>query len=690
MKICSACRRCYEDTVLSCIEENHDSLIEARSGSREIISNYRLEFLLECDAVSETYAATNVLLNETCAVTIIDGNLTGIAPQLLREQFQNEARTAAAIEHPNVVRVYESGVLESSEFYVVTEFVEGRTLREYLNSADSASEKDAVIIARQTAEGLEAAHKAGVQHRNLNLTNIILTSSLENDLLVKIQNFDFGNVRQAAACSISDSESHRSWLQYSSPEQCAVQTTDARTDIYSLGVVLYEMLAGRPPFDAPDAAELIRQQINEQPPPVKISNFDIRALLTHTLMQALQKNPARRIQPANAFARQLRHIEQLVVRSPVPIPAQVFERISAPNAIHSSAPMLQNNAFTAKFDNSPLEETRLSVQETAEAAAANLAEAERFALLRDGTQEESIIENVSPVLPGMSFVERTNAVVFQSVSELDSAECMQVENVPSEREINHAEEDFDYVNFAPQPFRFKGESVFDASESEPEISPAAGIEGTPARPITVNSSPSRSTGHGLWQTMMLNRPILAGASLAALLVSAIVGLLLNEKFQYYDPQPPNASAPVQESAILPKLEEVTLTASTDTAITEESKTEESEMEESDVPYLEKYTPVKFEKPMSAPPLRESRNQPLKEKAINKTEAKQDMSSDKKLAPVENDKKLASIGKVNKTKAKENTPINKKPAPKKQIAVSTEVDIFMRPRKVEGGSPRRKN
>ena len=677
MKICSACRRCYEDTVLSCVEENHDSLIEARSGSREITTNYRLEFLLECDAISETYTATNVLLDEPCVVTTIDGNLSGAARQLF-EQFQNEARTAAIIDHPNVVRVYESGILESNEFYVVTEAVEGQTLREYLNSVGSPSEKNAVMIARQTAEGLDAAHAAGARHRNLNLTNIILTSNPENDLLIKIQNFDFGHIRQAAASAITDSEAHLSWLRYSSPEQCAAQATDARTDVYSLGIVLYEMLEGRPPFDAPNAAELVHKQINEQPQPVKISNFDIRALLTHTLMLALQKSPTTRLQTANALVRQLRHIEQLVTRSPIPIPAHIFERISAPNTTFCSVPMIQNNSFEAKSGNDFFEEVQPPIQKTAKTTTAKPAEAEQLNLLKETGREDLLVEKVSPSPPELIFVEWKKDVDSQLASEFDSVESKLAENDSFEQETIQVEErEFDYAGFAFESFRFEDESVVDASEPESVISSPSSIKRTSVQPTRANLLLSNGGGRGLWQTVMSKRPMIAGASLAALIVSAIIGLSLNEKFLYSDSQLSTAAETVPESPSLPKSEEITLNAARNTAITEEA-----EAEESDVPDVEKYTPVKFEKPVPTTPFRGiKKTEPLKEKADNKTEAKQDASSDKKPAPEE---------KVNKTKAKQNTPISKKLAPKKQTSAPTEVDIFLRPRKVEEGSTRRKN
>lgn len=349
MKVCSVCQRCYEDAVFSCTEENHEELAEARPGSREIVANHRLDFLIEQNQTGETYRATNTVVNQPCLIRIIAGD-----EQKFNRQFLNEARLAAALIHPNVARLYESGTLEGGEFYVVTEEVDGQTLRNCLSNVGAPTEITALMITRQTAEGLEAIHKAGLKHRGLSPENIILASDAENRLLVKIQNLDFGGLGQKiATSSIYDSEQNLNKLRYFSPEQCAGQTVDERSDIYSLGIVLYEMLAGHPPFDAPAATALKDKQINEPLPPAHISNFEIRALLTHTLTDSLQKLPRVRLKTANALARQLRHIEQLATHSSTPPPVMAYPStlkkqtgfLLKPKV--KAAPVRLNNSFQA-------------------------------------------------------------------------------------------------------------------------------------------------------------------------------------------------------------------------------------------------------------------------------------------------------------------------------------------------------
>ncbi len=339
MKVCSVCQRCYADSVLSCSEAHPEPLIEGRAGNREIIANYRLDFLRESSPLGETYHASNTILNKPYLIKIIAPELFA-GEQKSKESFLRETQSLSAIIHPNVARVYESGTLSDGSVYVVTEILTAQTLRDCLINVGSPSEVTALTITRQVAEGLEAIHAVGVLHRNISPENIILTSDAENRFLVKIQNVDFGGIRQKIVNSCG--ELNLNTLRYFSPEQCAGRAVAAQTDVYSLGVVLYEALAGQPPFDAPDADVLINKQINEPPPRVSIHNFDIRMLLTHTLTDALQKTTRLRLKTANAFARRIRHIEQLATHSPTPPPAMSYPATMDKAAIvFSPAPKIE-------------------------------------------------------------------------------------------------------------------------------------------------------------------------------------------------------------------------------------------------------------------------------------------------------------------------------------------------------------
>jgi serine/threonine-protein kinase len=345
MKICSVCHRCYEDTAVACPQENYNSLVAARSGSCEIAGNYRLERLLEDDATGETFEATRINSSEPFIVRLFGGDSFGAA-QIDRESILREMRAAATINHPNVNRVFESGVLENGEFCSVSEPVDEKNLRDYLRSAGSLSEVEAVTIARQAAEGLEAAHRAGVVHRKISPSSIALASDEENGFSAKLQNFDFGGFgQQIARSGITGGEPQIDILRYMSPEQCAGQAVDARTDIYSLGVVLYEMLTGRSPFDKPTVEAIVHQPINERP--LEGIHYEVKALIKHALQLALQKNPSARTPTAVNFARHLRHIEQVAAQS---FAFQMPSQSSSANKSVFSTPAAVSNTPAPTFD----------------------------------------------------------------------------------------------------------------------------------------------------------------------------------------------------------------------------------------------------------------------------------------------------------------------------------------------------
>lgn len=351
MKICSVCQRNYDDSVEFCAE-NHGSLVPTRSVlTNRLIGNYQLDVLLECDAAGETYRATNSALEQPFVVKIINSNVAGDAENK-GEKLLNEARAVATVNHPHLARVYESGALENGDFYVVGESLPGHTLREHLRRVGTLSETEAVTAARQAAEALAAAHAVGVVHRAVSPSNIVLDTDAANGLSIKLDNFDFGAANERiAAFKISEPHPPIDLLRYLSPEQCAREAVDARTDVYALGVVLYEMLCGRSPFDAPTLPSIVEKQINEQP--LSRLRYDVRALLMYLLKQSLQNNPATRLPSAANFARQLRQIEQLV-QPPMGIrmtaaaaqtaapKKDVFDAVAFP--VSASAPVINESA----------------------------------------------------------------------------------------------------------------------------------------------------------------------------------------------------------------------------------------------------------------------------------------------------------------------------------------------------------
>jgi serine/threonine protein kinase len=316
MKVCSLCRRCYDDIYPYCGVEGHPPLSETRSGHTEMVAGYKLEALLKSNARGQTYRASEIDSCQPCLIKILPADTVN------GEGFLRDARIAAAFFHPNVVDVYEASTLDSGELYVVSENPEGQTLRELLGTAGTPKLLMTILVARQAAEAVHALHLKGLVHGLINPENIILTNDGECGLLARVRDIDFGGVVARSVVSTKFLiDSALDLLRYFAPEVCNGEAATMKADVYSLGVILYEMLSGTPPFDATKAAGIIEMHRNQPPPEIKINNFDLRMLLTHTLTESLQKQSRLRQSSANTFARQMRHIEQLATHVSTPPPA---------------------------------------------------------------------------------------------------------------------------------------------------------------------------------------------------------------------------------------------------------------------------------------------------------------------------------------------------------------------------------
>jgi eukaryotic-like serine/threonine-protein kinase len=261
---------------------------------------YRIEARIGSGGMAEVYRGVDPVLNRTVAIKVL-------LPQFARdasfvERFRREAQAAARLNHPNIVSVYDTGA-DGDTQYIVMEFIEGRTLAEALDAGRRPTPVQSAEIAQKICSALSAAHAQGVIHRDIKPGNIMVT----REGTVKVM--DFGIARITSGVDTAPQTSAvLGTASYLSPEQAQGGPLDARTDIYSLGTVLYEMLAGRPPFMGESPVAVAYKQVNEAPIPPSQINADVPPRLDAVVMRSLSKNPANRYQTAKEFSDDLERV----------------------------------------------------------------------------------------------------------------------------------------------------------------------------------------------------------------------------------------------------------------------------------------------------------------------------------------------------------------------------------------------
>lgn len=270
------------------------------------IGKVRIEKLLAQGGMAEVYLGTHLTLERPVAVKLLHSHIEQNAELL--ERFQREARVVAGLRHPNIVQIFDFDTIDGHP-YIVMEYLKGPTLATYLRGLHVRNERipphQVARLLKVLTAGIDYAHEQGVIHRDIKPGNIILhrkseeihlDQPLTNDVEAIIT--DFGLVRITNAATQTASGMVSGTPAYMSPEQGRGDRTDHRTDIYSLGVVLYELLAGRVPFEADSTMSIIYMQIHNPPPPIPGISSAVQAVMN----RALAKNPNERYQSSREMA----------------------------------------------------------------------------------------------------------------------------------------------------------------------------------------------------------------------------------------------------------------------------------------------------------------------------------------------------------------------------------------------------
>src|SRR5688500_17098728 len=281
-----------------------------RFGHYEIIKQ------IGAGGMGEVYLAKDTRLERKTAIKILRGNVAQDEERMQR--FVREAKSASALNHPNIITIYEIGETEDTHF-IATEYIEGDTLRERLKGA-SINLKSALEIAIQVANALDAAHRTGIVHRDIKPENVMIRP----DGLVKILDFGIAKLSEppavAGGLSVNDSEAATikaytspgmiiGTATYMSPDQARGLAVDARTDVWSLAVVLYEMVAGRLPFEGQTTSDVISSILQKEPPALTFFSDEADARLDEIVTKALTKDKEERYQSAKDLLIDLKRLK---------------------------------------------------------------------------------------------------------------------------------------------------------------------------------------------------------------------------------------------------------------------------------------------------------------------------------------------------------------------------------------------
>lgn len=306
MKECPACKRCYPDEINHCPQDG-DVTTPSLLGEPTLDARYLLERRLGQGGMGVVFQARHIFLKTSHAIKVILPDLVGNDP-MLTTRFRQEALAAAAIRHQNIIAVTDFGVVRSTMPFLVMEFVRGRSLHDILTAEGAMSPPRAWEFISAIAAGVGAAHRQNIVHRDLKPLNIMIQDDVPITEGLKILDFGLAKIKSGELLG-SFVQAQTSGLMgspfYMAPEQWSDEEPDSRADIYSLGVILYQMLAGEVPFKGSSIPSIMKKHLTTPPPSFQSMGVSIPPAIEAVVRHALEKEVSARIDSIPTFLSEL-------------------------------------------------------------------------------------------------------------------------------------------------------------------------------------------------------------------------------------------------------------------------------------------------------------------------------------------------------------------------------------------------
>ncbi len=278
---------------------------------RVINDRFKINALIARGGMGKVYRAEQAPLGRVCAIKVLNPNYAGEHDPEFHKRFFLEASIASKLTHPNTVTIFDYGRTPDDIYYMAMEYLDGQTLHRAIREAGHFSEERAAHVARQICRALREAHSLGVIHRDLKPANIFLVEHGDEADFVKV--LDFGLVKNVSENKGEDLTQTGLFMgspKYMAPEQIRGDRVDARTDIYALGIIMYEMITGKVPFDRPNSVNILMAHVNEEAPPMRQMNpaINLSPQIEETVGRCMAKDPDQRFRSMDEVLAALKRV----------------------------------------------------------------------------------------------------------------------------------------------------------------------------------------------------------------------------------------------------------------------------------------------------------------------------------------------------------------------------------------------